>query len=267
MSLRTDSATAGTPTASSPRLWPQPATGWPTSTSGAAATPAWGGAATAAPTSRATLLAVVRHLGGPAVLLGHSISGGAATIAAATAPDLVAGVIELAPFTRRQPVDLELLRVRRYRTAYLRLARVMLTGNLTAWMSYLDLAIPVKPADWGTQLARIVEKLAEPGRTKVLRAMIRSDPGDAGAQLPHVNCPVLIVEGSADPDWADPRTEGERILADLRPGLGELAVLDGVGHYPHVQAPDQVLALALPFWPEPLRPRRLAHFGRRVTVR
>ena len=37
------------------------------------------------------LVALVRHLGGPAVIIGQSISGGAATIAAATAPDLVAG--------------------------------------------------------------------------------------------------------------------------------------------------------------------------------
>ena len=32
------------------------------------------------------LVAVVRHLGGPAVIIGPSISGGVATIAAATAP-------------------------------------------------------------------------------------------------------------------------------------------------------------------------------------
>ena len=50
------------------------------------------------------LVALVRHLGGPAVLVGQSISGGAATIAAATAPDLVAGLVELAPFTRKQSV-------------------------------------------------------------------------------------------------------------------------------------------------------------------
>ena len=36
------------------------------------------------------LLALIRHLGGPAVIVGHSISGGAATIAAATAPELPA---------------------------------------------------------------------------------------------------------------------------------------------------------------------------------
>ena len=52
------------------------------------------------------LVALVRHLGGPAVIVGHSISGGAATVAAADAPDVVAGVIELGPFTRAQSVDL-----------------------------------------------------------------------------------------------------------------------------------------------------------------
>ena len=69
----------------------------------------------------------------------------------------------------------------------------------------------------------------------------------AGAQLSHVTCPVLIIEGTLDPDWADPRAEGERIIADLPTGLGELVVIDGAGHYPHVQTPDRVLALALPF--------------------
>src|ERR1700733_2177852 len=65
------------------------------------------------------LVALVRHLGGPAVLIGQSISGGAATIAAATAPDLITGVVELAPFTRPQPFDLGgLVRVKRYRSGY-----------------------------------------------------------------------------------------------------------------------------------------------------
>jgi pimeloyl-ACP methyl ester carboxylesterase len=42
------------------------------------------------------LVALIRHLdGGPAVIVGHSLSGGAATIAAATTPEMVAGIIEL----------------------------------------------------------------------------------------------------------------------------------------------------------------------------
>ena len=41
------------------------------------------------------LLALIRHLGGPAVIVGHSISGGAATIAAATGPELISGIVEI----------------------------------------------------------------------------------------------------------------------------------------------------------------------------
>ncbi len=194
------------------------------------------------------LLAVVKHLGGPAVLVGHSISGGAATIAAATAPELIHGVIELAPFTREQPMDVGgLLKAGRFRSGYFQMARVIVAGSLSGWTSYLDVATPTKPADWAAELQRIETKLKEPGRMKVLQAMAKSNPGDAGAQLPNVACPVLVIEGSLDPDWADPRAEGERIIADLRPGVGDLAVIDGGGHYLHAQAPDEVLALALPF--------------------
>jgi pimeloyl-ACP methyl ester carboxylesterase len=194
------------------------------------------------------LVALVRHLGGPAVIIGQSISGGAATIAAATAPDVIAGVIELAPFTRKQSVTVGgLLRVKRYRVGSTRLGMVMVLGSLSAWKKYLDLAYPSKPADWDAELGRIEAKLSEPGRMKTLQAMTKNAPTDAGAQLPHVKCPVLIVEGSLDPDWADPRAEGEKIIADLPVGLGELVVIEGAGHYPHAQTPDEVLALALPF--------------------
>jgi pimeloyl-ACP methyl ester carboxylesterase len=194
------------------------------------------------------LVAVVRHLGGPAVIIGQSISGGAATIAAATAPDVITGVIELAPFTRKQSVDLGgLMRVKRFRAGYTQMAKVMVGGSLPAWTKYLDVAMPVKPADWDAERARIEAKLSEPGRMKALQAMCKTNPGDAGAQLPNLTSPVLIVEGSLDPDWADPHAEGERIIADLPTGLGELVVIEGAGHYPHVQTPDEVVALALPF--------------------
>jgi len=194
------------------------------------------------------LVALVRHLGGPAVIMGQSISGGAATIAAATAPELIAGVIELAPFTRQQTVALGgLLRVKRHRTASTQLGLTMALGSIASWKKYLDLAYPVKPADWSTELARIETKMGEPGRMKALQAMCKTNPSDAGAQLPHVKCPVLIIEGTLDPDWADPRAEGEKIVADLPAGLGQLAMIEGAGHYPHAQTPDEVLALSLPF--------------------
>lgn len=195
------------------------------------------------------LVALVRHLGGgPTAIVGQSISGGAATIAAATAPDLIVGIIELAPFTRAQSFDVGgLMRTKRYRAGYAQMGQVVLRGKLANWKKYLDLAYPVKPVDWDSELARIEAKLSEPGRMHTLQAMCKSKPSDAGAQLANVRCPVLVIEGSLDPDWADPHAEGEKIVADLPRGLGELVVLDGAGHYPHAQTPEQVLTVALPF--------------------
>ncbi|TDK23665.1 alpha/beta hydrolase [Arthrobacter crusticola] len=194
------------------------------------------------------LVALVRALGGPAVVVGHSISGGAATIAAAAEPGLIAGVVELAPFTRKQSVNLGgLFRRKNYRIGTVRLAKVLLSGSVKAWLDYLDLAVPAKPTDWDHESARIRATVSQPERMAVLRAMMKSSPADAGVQLPNVRRPVLVVEGSADPDWTDPRAEGERIIADLPDGVGELAVIEGAGHYPHTQTPDELLSLLLPF--------------------
>ncbi|SMH46481.1 Pimeloyl-ACP methyl ester carboxylesterase [Rathayibacter oskolensis] len=201
------------------------------------------------------LVALVRHLGGPAVIVGQSISGGAATIAAATAPDVIVGIAELAPFTRKQTMDFGgLLRIKNHRAGTIELAKVMMTGSLKAWLAYLELAIPAKPVDWSTERARIESSLSRPERMKALQSMTKTTPADAGAQLGNVRCPVLIVEGGADPDWADPRAEGERILADLPTGLGELAVIEGAGHYPHAETPDALLRLLLPFLGRTLTP-------------
>src|SRR3954465_10884556 len=129
------------------------------------------------------LIAVIRHLGGPAVLIGHSISGGAATIAAAQAPDLITGLVELAPFTRKQAIKLGDLLNTGYRKGAIRLAGTMM-GSLSSWMKYLDLAYPGrKPADWTTPHAGTETMLREPARMKALRGMMQSAPTDAGAQL------------------------------------------------------------------------------------
>jgi pimeloyl-ACP methyl ester carboxylesterase len=80
------------------------------------------------------LLALIRHLGRPAVIVGHSLSGGAATIAAAQAPDLVAGIVEINPFTLTQKIYFgALLRVRRYRRGSLRLVGTQVFHSLRQW--------------------------------------------------------------------------------------------------------------------------------------
>ncbi|MFG3255412.1 alpha/beta fold hydrolase [Streptomyces sp. NPDC048172] len=194
------------------------------------------------------LLALIRHLGGPAVLVGHSVSGGAATIAAAREPSLVTAVVELTPFTRKQSVRLGDLRVKRFRRGMTRLVGAGVLGSLPLWRSYLDVAHPgAKPADWDERLGRIDALLREPGRMKALQGMGRSAPTDAGARLGGVRCPVLVVMGTLDPDWADPRAEGTGIVEALPSGLGRLEMIEGAGHYPHSQFPERVSALILTF--------------------
>ena len=196
------------------------------------------------------LLALIRHLSGPAVIVGQSLSGGAATIAAAQAPELVAAIVEINPFTRTQQPNVgALLRIRRYRRGMLRLGGTQLFRSLSAWMRYLDLAYPTKPADYD-DTAALRAKLTEPGRMAEFLKTLKSTPADAEAQLPNVQCPALIVIGSADPDFPDPKAEGEAIVAALPPGLGTLTILDGAGHYIHAERPNELAALITNFLTE-----------------
>ena len=197
------------------------------------------------------LLALIRHLGGPAVIVGHSISGGAATIAAAEQPDLVSGIVELNPFTKTQKVHVgALVRNRRYRRGISRLAGLQLFHSLRFWLRYLDVAYPTKPADYAEYMAALAAKLREPGRMAEFMKTGKSTPADAGAQLPNITVPALVIMGTLDPDFADPRAEGDAIVAAMPSGLGTVAMVEGAGHYPHAQSPDQVAALIVPFLKE-----------------
>ena len=194
------------------------------------------------------LLALIRHLGEPAVIVGQSISGGAATIAAATAPELVTAIVEINPFTRVPKTDLgAMLRVKPYRQGGMRIGGVMAFRSLHMWLRYLDLAYPTKPADWDDYKAALRSKLSEPGRMSEFLKTMKTNGADAEAQLPNVRCPALIVMGSDDPDFPDPAAEGEAIVDALPSGLGTLKILDGAGHYPHAECPDQLAALVIGF--------------------
>jgi pimeloyl-ACP methyl ester carboxylesterase len=199
------------------------------------------------------LLALIRHLGGPAVIVGHSFAGGAATIAAAQAPELVTAIAEISPFTRASAsISLSaFLTNRRYRRGGLRLAGMALTGSVGVWASYLNIAFPgPKPADYAAAIAALQANLREPGRMAAAQKMGRSSSTDAGAALGSIRCPALVIEGSLDSDWPSPPAEGDAIVAAMPAGLGQTAVIDGAGHYAHTQFPAQVMALMLPFLKE-----------------
>lgn len=200
----------------------------------------------------ADLLALIRQLGGPAVIVGHSFSGGSATIAAAQAPELVSAIVEIDAFTRVPKISYgAFLTNRRYRRGGLRLIATALTGRVGAWTSYLDVAFPgTKPADYAEAIASLRANLREPGRMAVAQQMGKSQPTDAEAKLASIRCPALVIMGTLDSDWADPRAEADAIVAAMPAGLGRVVMIDGAGHYPHTQFPDQVAAALLPFLKE-----------------
>jgi pimeloyl-ACP methyl ester carboxylesterase len=198
------------------------------------------------------LLALISHLGGPAVIVGHSFSGGSATIAAAQAPELVSAVVEIDPFTRVPKISLgALLTISRYRRGGLRLMGTALTGRVGVWMSYLNVAFPgAKPADYTEAMAALAANLREPGRMAAAQAMGKSRPTDAEALLGGIQCPALVVMGTLDSDWPNPKAEADGIVGGMPAGLGRAVMIDGAGHYPHTQFPDQVLDALLPFLKE-----------------
>jgi pimeloyl-ACP methyl ester carboxylesterase len=197
------------------------------------------------------LAALIGHLGGPAVIVGHSISGGAATIAAATRPEQVAGIVEINPFTQTVHYSLGgLLRVRRYRRCVFLLTGTRVFHSLGLWLRYLNLAYPAKPADYTGYMTALPAKLREPGRMAEFMKTFKSTPADAEKQLPNVKCPVLVIMGTLDPDFAGPQAEGDAIVAAMPAGAGTAAMVDGAGHYPHAQSPDAVAELVIAFLTE-----------------
>jgi len=196
------------------------------------------------------LAALTSRLGGPAVLAGHSLSGGAATIAAATRPDLVAGIVEINPFTPKVHYSLGgLLRVRRYRRCLFLLTGTRVFRSLGLFMRYLNLAYPAKPADYPGYMAALAAKLREPGRMAEFLKTFNS-PADAEKQLPNVKCPAPVIMGTADPDFAGPRAEGDAVVAAMPAGAGTAALAGGAGHYPPAQSPEAVAELVIPFLKE-----------------
>lgn len=190
------------------------------------------------------LIALVEHLGGPAVLVGHSFAGGSATIAAARRPDLVDAVVEISPFTRAQKIDFGALWSNpRYRKGTRLLMGAGMLRSVDVWKRYLDHAYPgFRPDGHAARLGALEEDLRREGRMAVVARMGMATPAEAGAHLGDVRCPALIIGGTLDPDWADPAEEARAVAAAMPAGTARVHMIEGAGHYAHAQYPDRVAA-------------------------
>ena len=176
------------------------------------------------------LLALVEHLGGPAVLIGNSLSAGASVVAAAQAPGAVTGLVLIGPFARTVPVG-------RAKVLALRLGLLRPWGP-SVWRAYYPKLYPgTAPADLAAHVAAIGAAQRRPGAWKSFIAITRTTRDLAEASLGAVQAPTLVVMGTADPDFPDPIAEA-RLIADRLDG--EVLLVDGAGHYPQTEQPDVV---------------------------
>lgn len=183
----------------------------------------------------ADILALIRHLdAGPAIVVGESMAAAAAIWAAAEAPSEVAGLLLMGPATR----DATLNPVMR--------AAAWLVGRVPAlWLSYLSSLYPTrKPSDWPAYKKALSANLREPGRMAALRGLIAAPKAPARARIGEVHAPTLVVMGTKDADFTDPAAEAQALAGELS---GEVALIEGAGHYPQAEFPAETIAAVLPF--------------------
>lgn len=184
------------------------------------------------------LLALVRHLNdGPALLVGTSLSAGAAVWAAAEAPEWVSGLVLIGPFVR------DTMPVWQGRLMF----APLFAGpwGLWVWSKYFPRLYPTaKPADFPQYLDVLLNNLREPGRMAALRGLMNGSKKASEERLGRVQAPALVIMGSRDPDFKDPAAEAQWV-ADRVGGMVKL--VEGAGHYPHAEMPDKVTPLVIEF--------------------
>jgi pimeloyl-ACP methyl ester carboxylesterase len=114
-----------------------------------------------------------------------------------------------------------------------------------SWKSYLPkLYAGRRPADFGEYRDQVVASLRRPGYAKAFSATTRTSHDPAEARLADVTAPALVVMGEQDPDFRDPRAEGDWIARALR---AQVVMVPEAGHYPQSQRPDITTGAVLRF--------------------
>lgn len=121
--------------------------------------------------------------------------------------------------------------------------RVLLGGfwGVSMWQTYYkSLHVTNKPADLEQHAQRIATNLRESGRHSALLKLLFASKADCEARIPEVKAPVLVVMGTKDPDFSKPSAEVDWIEGAFSSASVDRLMVDGAGHYPHVENANQV---------------------------
>jgi len=192
-------------------------------------------------------LAVLDHARvAKATLVGCSVSAGSIAWAAAKAPDRIEAIVMLGPAVR----DGDEGAVQKTMNQWLYAALFSRPWGPSVWGWFFGTLFKKHhPQDFQAYQSALVRMLNQPGRQEALKAMILASKKTVSDRLGQVKAPTLLVMGNADPDFPNPRAEAETIRSRLG-GSTQVEVLDGLGHYPHVEEPEAVSGLVLRFLQE-----------------
>lgn len=180
------------------------------------------------------LMALIRTLdAGPAVVVATSFAPAAAVWAAAEQSDLIDGIVAISPHLH---ADQSI--AGRLQAAAI---RVLLRGPWAAWLwgrLYRGWYKSAPPDDLDGEVARLRSMLSQPARRRAVRETLTADRDGVDERVARLDVPTLTVFGSADDHFADPVAEAAAVASQLG---GAQVVVDGAGHYPHVERPDIVI--------------------------
>jgi pimeloyl-ACP methyl ester carboxylesterase len=183
------------------------------------------------------LLALVEQLGRPAILVGNSMSAGAAVWAAAERPGLVRGLVLIGPFVRQVPVGA--VKALAFRALMAR------PWGPAVWNRYYATLYPGRaPSDLTAHRRAIRESMQRQGHARAFVQTTRTSHEPAEARLGQVYAPTLLVMGERDPDFADPAAEAREIAERLD---AEILMVPDAGHYPQAEYPEVVAPVVVSF--------------------
>ena len=114
------------------------------------------------------------------------------------------------------------------------------------WGKYFSTLYPTQhPADWTQYTDRLRRNLREPGRLRALRQMIMASKQASGERVSQVKAPALVIMGTRDPDFKQPAQEAQWVANALH---GQVQLIEGAGHYPHAEMPEQTAPHILAFF-------------------
>ena len=176
---------------------------------------------------------------GPAVVVACSFAPAGAVWAAAERPELFDGIVALSPHLHAD----DSFKASALNVAMEALLRGPWAGAM--WASfYRGWYKTNPPEDLDQELVRLKAMFSDPARRKAARRSLTAHRDGVAERIERLGVPTLTVFGSMDDHFEDPVAEAERTAAELN---GDRLVVEGAGHYPHVEQPETVASSVIAF--------------------